>query len=60
LIAKGDRLKIHYFNNGIFFYGHDILYFYVKVWIIIIYDYGPLNENISSFLKNEINIKIIG
>ncbi len=44
-IGYGDGLQIHDFCNGKKYslFNHDILYYYVKTWIIITHDYVILN-----------------
>jgi hypothetical protein len=44
-IGNGDGLQIHDFCNGKKYslFNHDILYYYVKTWIIIAHDYVTLN-----------------
>jgi predicted AAA+ superfamily ATPase len=46
LVTKGDGLEIYDFYNDkkILFFYHDLLYYRVKAWMIIVHDYVILKE----------------
>jgi hypothetical protein len=56
LIIEDDALEILGIYNDI--YSHVILYYYIKLWIIVVHDY-VIKKKVVSF-KKEKNSKNIG